>query len=90
MGKGRPASNVDNLIDICESIAQKMLEPQRLTTPWISTARYRDSFAFFNAFYEPGTGKGMSNFHLLTSIHSRKRVQNARSLLVRIGTERKI
>jgi hypothetical protein len=44
-GKGRPARKADNLTAICEPIVQKMLEPQRLTTLWASTARYRDTLA---------------------------------------------
>jgi hypothetical protein len=43
-GKGRPARKADNLTAICEPIVYKMWEPQHLTTLWVSTARYRDTF----------------------------------------------
>jgi hypothetical protein len=46
-GIGRPARKADNLTAICEPIVYKMWEPQHLTTLWASTARYRDSFAFY-------------------------------------------
>jgi hypothetical protein len=39
----------DNLIAICEPIAQKMWEPRRLTTLWATTACYRDSFTLLTA-----------------------------------------
>jgi hypothetical protein len=41
--KGRPALKADNLTTICELIVQKMWEPRRLTTLWVSTACYRDN-----------------------------------------------
>jgi hypothetical protein len=44
MGEGRPARKADNLTAICEPIVHKMWEPQHLTTLWVSTARYRDTF----------------------------------------------
>jgi hypothetical protein len=47
VGKGRPARKADNLTAICEPIAWKIREPQCLTTVWVSTACYRDSFTFF-------------------------------------------
>jgi hypothetical protein len=43
-GEGRPAHKADNLTAICEPIVYKMWEPQHLTTLWVSTARYRDTF----------------------------------------------
>jgi hypothetical protein len=43
-GEGRPARKADNLTAICEPIVYKMWEPQYLTTLWVSTARYRDTF----------------------------------------------
>jgi hypothetical protein len=46
-GKGQPACKVDNITAICELIAKKMCEPQRLTTLWASTSCYRDSFTFY-------------------------------------------
>jgi hypothetical protein len=46
-GKGRPASEADNLIAICEPIVYKMWEPRRLTTLWAFTAGYRDRFTIF-------------------------------------------
>jgi hypothetical protein len=45
-GEGRPARKADNFTAICEPIVYKMWEPQHLTTLWVSTARYRDSFTF--------------------------------------------
>jgi hypothetical protein len=45
-GEGRPARKAD-LTAICEPIVYKMWEPQHLTTLWVSTARYRDTFTFF-------------------------------------------
>jgi hypothetical protein len=45
-GKGWPALKAYNLIAICEPIALKMCEPERLTTLWISMACCRDSFTF--------------------------------------------
>jgi hypothetical protein len=48
--KGRPTFKADNLTAICEPIAYKIWEPQRLTTLWASTASYRDRFTF----EEPG------------------------------------
>jgi hypothetical protein len=46
-GKGRPASKADDLTAICEPIVLKMWEPQHLTTLWVSTACYRDTFTPF-------------------------------------------
>jgi hypothetical protein len=46
-GKGRPARRADNLAAIYEPIVYKMWEPQHLTTLWVSTATYRESFTFF-------------------------------------------
>jgi hypothetical protein len=43
-GKGRPARKADKLTAICEPIAKKMWEPQRLTTLWAFMACYTDSF----------------------------------------------
>jgi hypothetical protein len=45
-GKGRWARKADKLTAICELIVQKMWEPRRLTTLWVSTACYEDSFTF--------------------------------------------
>jgi hypothetical protein len=45
-GEGRPARKADNLTAFCEPIVYKMREPQHLTTLWVSTARYRDTFTF--------------------------------------------
>jgi hypothetical protein len=45
-GKGRPARGADSLTAICEPIVYKMWEPRRLTTLWVFTACYRDSFTF--------------------------------------------
>jgi hypothetical protein len=45
-GEGRPARKTDNLTAICEPIIYKMWEPQHLTNPWVSSARYRDTFTF--------------------------------------------
>jgi hypothetical protein len=45
-GKGRPALKADNLTTICEPIVWKMWEPRRLTTLWVPTACYMDSFTF--------------------------------------------
>jgi hypothetical protein len=53
-GKGRPARGADNLAAICEPIVQKMWEPRRLTTLWVFTACYRDSFTFFYGLYTLG------------------------------------
>jgi hypothetical protein len=47
LGIGRPARKADNLTAICEPIVKKMWEPRRVTTLWVSTACYSDSFAFF-------------------------------------------
>jgi hypothetical protein len=44
--KGRPARETDNLTTICEPTLCKIWEPRRLTTPWASTASYRDGFTF--------------------------------------------
>jgi hypothetical protein len=43
-GEGRTVRKADNLTAICEPIVYKMWEPQHLTTLWVSTARYRDTF----------------------------------------------
>jgi hypothetical protein len=43
-GEGRPARKADNLTAICEPIVYKMWEPQHLTTLWVSTSRYMDTF----------------------------------------------
>jgi hypothetical protein len=43
-GKGQPALKADNLTANCEPIVYKIWQPQRLTTLWVSTAYYRDSF----------------------------------------------
>jgi hypothetical protein len=43
-GKGLPVRKADNFTAFCEPIVCKMWEPQRLTTLWVSTACYRDSF----------------------------------------------
>jgi hypothetical protein len=45
-GKGRPVRKAANLTTICEPIVWKMWEPRRLTTLWVFTACYTDSFAF--------------------------------------------
>jgi hypothetical protein len=45
-GEGRPARKADNLTAICEPIVYKMWDPQHLTTLWVSTAPYRDTFTF--------------------------------------------
>jgi hypothetical protein len=45
-GKGRLARKADNLTAICKPIVCKMWKPRRLTTLWVSTACYRDSFTF--------------------------------------------
>jgi hypothetical protein len=46
-GKERPVLKADNFIAIYEPIVCKMWEPQRLSTLWVFTACYRDSFTFF-------------------------------------------
>jgi hypothetical protein len=46
-GKGQPASKAHNLTVICERIAQNIWESRPLTTPWASTACYRDNFTFY-------------------------------------------
>jgi hypothetical protein len=46
-GKGRPARWADNLTAVCEPNVYKMWDPRRLTTLWVPTACYRDSFTFF-------------------------------------------
>jgi hypothetical protein len=46
--KGRPARKADNLTVICELSLEKMWEPRRLTTLWVSTVCYRDSFTFLS------------------------------------------
>jgi hypothetical protein len=43
-GEGRPARKADNLTAICEPTVYKLSDPQHLTTLWVSTARYRESF----------------------------------------------
>jgi hypothetical protein len=45
-GKWRPVRKDDNLTAIYEPIVKKMSEPRRLTTPWASTACYRESITF--------------------------------------------
>jgi hypothetical protein len=40
----------DNFTVICQPIAQKMWDPRRFTTPWVSTACYRDDFTFLFSF----------------------------------------
>jgi hypothetical protein len=45
--KRRSARKADNLIAIYEPIVFKMWEPQHLTTLWVSTACYRDTFTYF-------------------------------------------
>jgi hypothetical protein len=45
-GRGRPERKADNLTAICEPIVWKMWKPRHLTTLWVSTACYRDSFTF--------------------------------------------
>jgi hypothetical protein len=47
-GEGRPALKADNLTAICEPIFYKMWELQHLTTLWVSTSRYRDTFTFLS------------------------------------------
>jgi hypothetical protein len=42
--KRRTERKADNLTSICEPIVQKMWEPRRLSTLWVPTACYRDSF----------------------------------------------
>jgi hypothetical protein len=49
-GKERPARKTNNLSAICEQILQKMWEPRHLTTVWVSTTCYRDSFTL--SFYK--------------------------------------
>jgi hypothetical protein len=44
-GKGRSTRKADNLTAICEPIVYKMWEPQHLTTLWVSTASYRNTFS---------------------------------------------
>jgi hypothetical protein len=44
VGRRRPALMPDSLTAVCEPIVYKMWRPRRLTTLWISTACYRDSF----------------------------------------------
>jgi hypothetical protein len=46
--KRRPARKAGNLTAICEPIVQKMWEPRRLTTLWVFTACYRDSFTLMS------------------------------------------
>jgi hypothetical protein len=48
-GKGRLARKADNLTAICE--------PRRLTTLWVSTAYYRDSFTFI---FAVGAGRALT------------------------------
>jgi hypothetical protein len=45
-GKGRPERKTDNLTAIYEPIFNKMWDPLRLSTLWVFTAFYRDSFTF--------------------------------------------
>jgi hypothetical protein len=45
-GKGRQAREAD-LTAICEPVVEIMWEPRRLTTLWVSTNCYEDSFNFF-------------------------------------------
>jgi hypothetical protein len=45
-GKG-PARKADNLTAICEWTVFKMWKPRHLTTLWVTSACYRDSFTFF-------------------------------------------
>jgi hypothetical protein len=45
-GEVRPARKADNLTAICEPIVYKMWEHQHLTTLWVSTARYKDTFTY--------------------------------------------
>jgi hypothetical protein len=51
-GKGRPAHKAENLTVICEPIVWKMWEPRSLTTPWASTACYRDRFTFYSDLWQ--------------------------------------
>jgi hypothetical protein len=44
--KARPARKADNLTVIYEPIVKTMWDPQRLTTLWAFSARYKDSFTF--------------------------------------------
>jgi hypothetical protein len=44
---GRQARKADNLTTICVPIVYKMWQPRRLTTLWVSTACYTDSFTFY-------------------------------------------
>jgi hypothetical protein len=46
-GNGCPARKAGNLTAICEPIIYKMWALRRLTTLWVSTACYRDSFTLF-------------------------------------------
>jgi hypothetical protein len=50
-GKGRSVRKADNLTVICEPTVYKMWEPRCLTTLWVSTACYRDSFTFIFLYY---------------------------------------
>jgi hypothetical protein len=45
-GKSRPASKADNLTAICQPTVDKMWEPRRLKTLWISTAFYFTTFTY--------------------------------------------
>jgi hypothetical protein len=45
--KALPVIGADKHTAICEPIVYTMWEPRRLTTLWISTACYRDSFTLF-------------------------------------------
>jgi hypothetical protein len=43
-GKGPLALKADNLTAICDPIVQRMCEPRRVTTLWVSVACCRDRF----------------------------------------------
>jgi hypothetical protein len=45
-GKARPVRKTNNLAAICESLVQKMWDPQHLTTLQAYTECYGDSFIF--------------------------------------------
>jgi hypothetical protein len=50
-GEGRPARKAVNLTATWEPIVYKVWKPQHLTTLWVSTARYRDTFILYLYYY---------------------------------------
>jgi hypothetical protein len=78
-GKAWPLLKADNLTAICEPIVCNMWDPQLLTTPWASTACYRNSFTIyfwgqvddkpveeylFYLFWQTNLGMNILNIHI--------------------------